>query len=307
MQDVPAIAEVAKRHGASVLFDNTWATPLYFKALDHGVDLSIISGTKYLGGHSDVMIGTVAARGEAWKKLKELHGAMGLHVGPDDMFLALRGIRTLAGASRPAWGVLRSRVARWLGSAARSQPRALPAAGKRSRTRALEARHDRRVRPLRDGARRMERGGGRQIRRHLTLFGIGASWAGSRASSPCPTSPGRRRAGRRKGRSSASISASKTRPTSSPISTPPFAHVGRGLTGLPAQRHPQRGGNRLASWPRAAQSAEHTEAAGDDASPLMKTMPASSHRPQDDVADPEADQRAGDDVAWEMDVESSRG
>ena len=113
MQDVPAIAAVAKRHGASVIFDNTWATPLHFRALDHGVDLSVISGTKYLGGHSDVMIGTVAARGEAWKNLKELHGTMGLHVGPDDMFLALRGIRTLAvRLERHARSALT--VARWL-------------------------------------------------------------------------------------------------------------------------------------------------------------------------------------------------
>jgi cystathionine beta-lyase len=96
MQDVPAIAAIAHRHNATVLFDNTWATPLYFRALDRGVDLSIIAGTKYLGGHADVMIGTVAARGVALTNLKQLHGDMGIHVGPDDMYLALRGIRTLS-------------------------------------------------------------------------------------------------------------------------------------------------------------------------------------------------------------------
>ncbi len=96
MQDVPAIAAIAHRHNATVLFDNTWATPLYFRALDNGVDLSVIAGTKYLGGHADVMIGTVAARGEALKNLKQLYGDMGLYVGPDDMYLTLRGIRTLA-------------------------------------------------------------------------------------------------------------------------------------------------------------------------------------------------------------------
>ena len=95
MQDLPAIAAVAHHHRATVLFDNTWATPFYFRALDHGADISIISGTKYLGGHSDVMLGTAAARGEAWKRLKAIHSDMGLHVGPDDMYLALRGIRTL--------------------------------------------------------------------------------------------------------------------------------------------------------------------------------------------------------------------
>ena len=96
MQDVAAIAAVAHHHGATVLCDNTWATPLYFRALDHGVDLSIISGTKYLGGHSDVMLGTVAARGAAWTRLRQTTVALGTHVAPDDVYLGLRGMRTLA-------------------------------------------------------------------------------------------------------------------------------------------------------------------------------------------------------------------
>lgn len=96
MQDLPGIAAVARRHGAAVLFDNTWATPVYFRALDHGADVSIMAGTKYISGHSDVMVGMVAANGVFLKKLKDTHGAMGLHVGPDDMYLALRGLRTIA-------------------------------------------------------------------------------------------------------------------------------------------------------------------------------------------------------------------
>ena len=96
MQDLPAIAEVAHRHNATVLFDNTWATPLYFRPLDHGADLSIHAGTKYLGGHSDVMLGTVAANPTAWPKLQATFRAMGMHVGPDDVFLGLRGLRTMA-------------------------------------------------------------------------------------------------------------------------------------------------------------------------------------------------------------------
>ena len=96
MQDVPAIAEVAHRHNATVLFDNTWATPIYFRPLDFGVDLSIHAATKYLGGHSDVMLGTVAASYAAWPKLKETHKCLGMHVAPDDVFLGLRGLRTLA-------------------------------------------------------------------------------------------------------------------------------------------------------------------------------------------------------------------
>src|SRR5262245_28844389 len=91
MQDIPAIAEVAHRHGALVLIDNTWASPLYFKALDKGVDLSIQSGTKYIGGHSDLMLGTVSANKECLQRLKDTVYAMGLCVGPDDMNLGLRG------------------------------------------------------------------------------------------------------------------------------------------------------------------------------------------------------------------------
>lgn len=96
MQDLPAIAEVAHRHGATVLFDNTWATPFFFRPLDYGADISLMAGTKYIGGHSDVMIGTAAARGDAWTKLRDARRALGIHLAPDDMYLALRGIRTLA-------------------------------------------------------------------------------------------------------------------------------------------------------------------------------------------------------------------
>jgi cysteine-S-conjugate beta-lyase len=96
MQDIPAIAKIAHARGALVLMDNTWASPLYFKALEKGVDLSIQSGTKYIGGHSDLMLGTVSANNDALKRLKDTVYGMGLCVGPDDMTLGLRGLRTLA-------------------------------------------------------------------------------------------------------------------------------------------------------------------------------------------------------------------
>ena len=95
IQDVPAIAAAAHAHGALVLMDNTWASPLYFRALEKGVDLSIQSGTKYIGGHSDVMLGTVAANESAWPQLKDMVFTSGLCVGPDDMYLGLRGLRTM--------------------------------------------------------------------------------------------------------------------------------------------------------------------------------------------------------------------
>jgi cysteine-S-conjugate beta-lyase len=96
MQDIPAIAKVAHDKGAVVLMDNTWATPLYFRAFEKGVDLSIQAGTKYIGGHSDIMFGCVSANAATYPKLKDTMNALGLCVGPDDIYLALRGLRTLA-------------------------------------------------------------------------------------------------------------------------------------------------------------------------------------------------------------------
>jgi cystathionine beta-lyase len=95
MQDIPAIAAVAHDRGARVLMDNTWATPLYFRPLDHGVDLAIQAVTKYIGGHSDLMFGCVAASAAAHAELKSTVGALGLCAGPDDVYLALRGLRTM--------------------------------------------------------------------------------------------------------------------------------------------------------------------------------------------------------------------
>ena len=95
MQDIPAIAAVAHARDALVLMDNTWASPLYFRALEKGVDLSIQSATKYIGGHSDLMMGTVSANEKAWPLLRETVFTAGLCVGPDDMNMALRGLRTL--------------------------------------------------------------------------------------------------------------------------------------------------------------------------------------------------------------------
>ncbi|PVB63791.1 cystathionine beta-lyase [Labrenzia sp. 011] len=96
MQDVPAIAAAAHEIGATVLMDNTWASPIYCRPISLGVDLSIQAGTKYIVGHSDVMLGTISASERAWEKLDRLCGAMGSHVAPDDVYLGLRGLRTLS-------------------------------------------------------------------------------------------------------------------------------------------------------------------------------------------------------------------
>jgi cysteine-S-conjugate beta-lyase len=96
MQDIPAIVKAAHAHGAVVLMDNTWATPLYFDAHAHGVDYSIQAGTKYPAGHSDVLIGSVSARThEQYKLLRETWESLGLIIAPEDAFLTLRGMRTM--------------------------------------------------------------------------------------------------------------------------------------------------------------------------------------------------------------------
>jgi cysteine-S-conjugate beta-lyase len=95
MQDIPTIAEVAHGCGALVSMDNTWATPLFFKPLDHGVDISIHAATKYPAGHSDVLIGTVSANEAAWPALWKTFTMMGICAAPDDAYATLRGLRTM--------------------------------------------------------------------------------------------------------------------------------------------------------------------------------------------------------------------
>ena len=96
MPDLPAIAAVARARGALVIDDNTWATPLYHRSLDQGVDISMQAATKYIGGHSDIMFGTISANAGAWPIIAEAIRLLGVCAGPDDVFLALRGMRTLS-------------------------------------------------------------------------------------------------------------------------------------------------------------------------------------------------------------------
>ena len=113
VQDVPAIAAAAHAKGAVVIMDNTWASPLYFRAFGKGVDLSIQAATKYVGGHSDLMLGTVSANAATWERLKETVYLMGLCAGPDDIYLGLRGLRTL-GVRLAQHCQSGLKVARWL-------------------------------------------------------------------------------------------------------------------------------------------------------------------------------------------------
>ncbi len=131
MPDIPAVAAVAQAHGALVIDDNTWATPLFHRSLDQGVDISIQAATKYIGGHSDIMFGTISANARAWPTIAENIRLLGVCAGPDDVFLALRGMRTLAvrlnqhycsGLEMARWLATRPEVQRVLHPALESDP-----------------------------------------------------------------------------------------------------------------------------------------------------------------------------------------
>ena len=117
VQDLPAIAEIAHARGALVMLDNTWATPLGFPAFARGVDIALHAGTKYIGGHSDVLVGVIDCNAATYPRLHRLWTDMGVALSSDDAFLALRGLRTLAvRLERHTQSALT--IARWL----REQP-----------------------------------------------------------------------------------------------------------------------------------------------------------------------------------------
>lgn len=95
VQDSPAIVAVAKQKGLKTIIDNTWATPLFFRAHDIGIDIALEAGTKYLSGHSDLLLGVVSANAETWPELRKTYDSMAMLPGAEDCFLALRGLRTM--------------------------------------------------------------------------------------------------------------------------------------------------------------------------------------------------------------------
>ena len=177
VQDVPAICAAAKARGVATLNDNTWATPLYLPAIGLGVDLSILACTKYIGGHADVMLGSVTATEPYAKRLERARRALGQAAGPDDSWLALRGLRTLSVrlARHQESGL---KVARWLAEqpkVARVLHPALPSCPG----------HDLFLRDFKgaSGLFSVVLAGGDDAARdalvdRLTLFGIGWSWGG---------------------------------------------------------------------------------------------------------------------------------
>jgi cysteine-S-conjugate beta-lyase len=96
MQDIPAIAEAAHRRGAVVIMDNTWATPLFFPPHERGADIAIEAGTKYLSGGSDLLLGMVSANERCFRALRDAYDSFAMCPGPEDVFLGLRGLRTMA-------------------------------------------------------------------------------------------------------------------------------------------------------------------------------------------------------------------
>ncbi len=100
LQDIPAIAQAAHRHGAVVVMDNTWATPLFFPALAQGVDVCVHAATKYIVGHADAMLGVITCSEACYDAIKRMAVAVGNCAGPDDVYLGLRGLRTLGARLR---------------------------------------------------------------------------------------------------------------------------------------------------------------------------------------------------------------
>ena len=103
MQDIAAIASAARARGIIVILDNTWASPLYFKPFAHGVDVSIQAATKYIVGHADAMLGVATTNQTHWRAVKDAHTNLGLCPGPEDAYLALRGLRTMGVRLQRHW------------------------------------------------------------------------------------------------------------------------------------------------------------------------------------------------------------
>ncbi len=177
MQDIPAIVAAARAHGVFVLMDNTWATPLFFRPLDHGVDVSIQSGTKYLTGHADTMLGLITTNDRATSMMEAFYDNFGLCASPEDCFLALRGMRTMGVRLERHWqsGLT---VAEWLSQrpeVARVLHPALPGADG----------HDLWRRDYTGASglfgvvlKPVSRAALAKMLDHLTLFGMGYSWGG---------------------------------------------------------------------------------------------------------------------------------
>ena len=172
VQDIPAIAAVAKAENLWLLMDNTWASPLYFRPFAHGVDVSIQAATKYIVGHADAMLGAITSNARAAKYVERSCGHLGACPGSEETFLGLRGLRTLdVRLERHQDPASRSRAG------CRDDPRSHACCtrpARRSRSRPLEARFFRRVRAfLGDPEAGLQKGG----RGHARWARSSSAWA----------------------------------------------------------------------------------------------------------------------------------
>jgi cystathionine beta-lyase len=177
MQDIPAIAAAAHARNLPVLADTTWGTPYFFRPFDHGIDVSIHAGTKYINGHSDVLMGAIVTNEACWKTVRKTVAEYGYCVSPDDCYLALRGFRTIGVRMRHQMASA-LRVARWLQSRAEVKRVIYPAlegdAGHALWKRDFEGAASLFSFVL-GGA---SEAGARAFIDALELFGIGSSWGG---------------------------------------------------------------------------------------------------------------------------------
>jgi cystathionine beta-lyase len=125
MPDLPALIKAAQKHDAITMIDNTWATPLIYKPIPNGIDISIQAGTKYYAGHSDVVLGAISANEKHWQHLKNTHQNFGLQAGTEEIYLTLRGIRTM-GVRLERHEQSALKIAQWLQSRPEVSPRSAP-------------------------------------------------------------------------------------------------------------------------------------------------------------------------------------
>ena len=148
VQDVPAIAEVAHAHGALVVMDNTWAAGVLFDALANGVDITLQAVTKYIGGHSDLLLGAITVKDEAlWNTLGAHQQVLGASASPDDCSLALRGMKTMAVRLKAIESSALD-IAQWLSQRSEIERGTASRAGVVPGARVLEARFSRFIRPI---------------------------------------------------------------------------------------------------------------------------------------------------------------
>jgi cystathionine beta-lyase len=177
MQDIPAIAEAAHALGVPVLADNTWGTPYFFRSFERGVDVSIHSATKYISGHSDVMLGLIVTNEQHWRAVRRTVADFGYCVSPDDCYLALRGFRTLGVRLKQHMGSALG-VARWLRSRPEVRNVLFPALSSHPGNAIWRRDFTGATGLFSFVLRRASERQAAAFVNSLTLFGIGSSWGG---------------------------------------------------------------------------------------------------------------------------------